>query len=493
MQRAILAVDQGTTNSKAILIANNGAILAQGSAPVEIAHPRSGWVEQDAMQIWQSIVAAIGQCLADSSEVEIVGLGISNQRESILAWERRSGQPIGPVVTWQCRRTAAACEALKAADHEDGVIARTGLPLDPLFPATKVGWLLENHRGSLGDEQICIGTVDAWLIWQFSGGTVHATDSANAARTQLYNIAQGRWDHDLCELFQVPPVMLPTVQDSSSMFGTTRGVAGLADGIPIASAIGDSHAALFGHGAFDTGDGKVTFGTGSSVMTTIPGFIVPPTGLTTTIAWSLDGTPTYAFEGNILVSASILPWTATLLGLQDVDALLELAQSVDDTQGVNLVPAHVGLGSPHWNAEARGLICGLSFASGPAHLARAAAESLALQVHDVFEIIQGNAGQGIGQLFVDGGPSRNPFLMGMVAGYLDHPVITCPSTEASARGAAYLAGLATGVWADLNTVANLEAHGDTLHPAMDPGARGQALAAWRQAIARTTLASAGIG
>lgn len=487
MQHVILAVDQGTTNSKAILVAGDGAILAQGSAPVETKHPRSGWVEQDAAQIWDSVIAAITECLANGPEVEIVALGISNQRESVLAWERRSGNSIGPVVTWQCRRTAAACDRLKAAGHEDDIIARTGLPLDPLFPATKMNWLLDNHRGSLAIEDICIGTVDSWLIWNFSGGQVHATDASNAARTQLYNISAGSWDETLCELFQVPSAILPQVHDSSTIFATTQGVKGLPDGIPVAAAIGDSHAALFAHGAIHPGDGKVTFGTGSSVMTTIPEFIVPPKGITTTIAWSLNGQPAYAFEGNILVSASILPWTAELLGLENVDRLFELAESVDSTRGVALVPAHVGLGSPHWDAEARGLICNLSFAAGPAHIARAAAESIAFQVHDVFEIIEANSGHGIGQLFVDGGPSRNAFLMSMVAGYLDHPVITCPSTEASARGAAYLAGLASGVWPDLETVASLEQHGDTLSPAINPEARQRSLQDWRNAIARSLL------
>jgi len=424
MQDAILAVDQGTTNSKAILVAADGSILAQGAAAVTTAYPRPGWVEQDALQLWDSILAAIRACLDSGPAVTITALGISNQRESILVWNRHTGEPLGPVVTWQCRRTAAACEALKAAGHEARVVALTGLPLDPLFPATKIAWLLEQHVQGLAAEDICIGTVDAWLIWNFSGGRVHACDASNAARTQLYNLSSACWDDELCKLFGVPKAALPQVQDSSSLFCQTRNVAGVPDGIPVAAAIGDSHAALFGHGAFQTGDGKITFGTGSSVMTTIPDFMVPPPGITTTIAWSLQGKATYAFEGNILVSASILPWTATLLGLESVDALLALAGQVPDTEGVVLVPAHVGLGSPHWNAQARGLICGLSFAAGPAQVARAAAESMAFQVYDVFRIVADNTGSGIGQLFIDGGPSRNPFLMNRVAGYLDHPLIS---------------------------------------------------------------------
>jgi glycerol kinase len=484
--RAVLAVDQGTTNSKAVLIAETGAILATGAAPVDIRHPQPGWVEQDAERIYASVVAAIGACLVGAAEVEIVAIGISNQRESMLAWDRRSGASLGPVVTWQCRRTTAACEALKAAGHEPAVIALTGLPLDPMFPATKARWLLDTHGAGLATADICLGTVDSWLIWKLSGGAVHATDASNAARTQLYDIAAGRWSEELGALFGVPLAVLPTVHDSAHVFAATRGVPGLPDGLPVAAAIGDSHAALFGHGAHGTGDGKVTFGTGSSVMTTIPGFIVPPKGLTTTIAWSLGGVPTFAFEGNILVSASILPWTADLLGLDGVEALLALAASVADTQGVYLVPAHVGLGAPHWNPAARGLVCGLSFAAGRAEVARAAAESMALQVQDVFAIVTGTAGQPIGRLYVDGGPSRNRFLMQLVADRLDHPVTTCESAEASARGAAYLAGLAVGLWPDTATVAALERHGETLDPAMAADVRQSILKGWDEAIARST-------
>jgi glycerol kinase len=485
--RALLAVDQGTTNSKAVLVAETGAILATGAAPVDIRHPQPGWVEQDAERIYASVVAAIAACLAGAGDVEIAAVGISNQRESILAWDRRTGAPLGPVVTWQCRRTTAACEALKAMGHEPAVIARTGLPLDPMFPATKAKWLLDHHGGGIRTEDLCLGTVDAWLIWKLSGGAVHATDASNAARTQLYDIAGGRWDEGLCDLFGVPVAVLPQVHDSAHVFAHTRGVPGLPDGVPVAAAIGDSHAALFGHGATRTGDGKVTFGTGSSVMTTIPAFIVPPKGLTTTIAWSIGGTPTYAFEGNILVSASILPWTAELLGVDGVEALLALARTVEDTQGVYLVPAHVGLGAPHWNPAARGLVSGLSFAAGRAHVARAAALSMALQVQDVFAIVRDNAGQAMGRLYVDGGPSRNAYLMQLVADCLDHPVTTCESAEASARGAAYLAGLAVGVWPDLAALAALEKHGDTLVPAMAAEVRQTILKGWDEAIARSTF------
>lgn len=481
-RRAILAVDEGTTNAKAVLVSQDGEIIASGASPVPIEHPQSGWVQQNAGKIWQATQDAMFACLTAAPDTEIVALGISNQRESVLIWDRQSGTPLGPVITWQCRRTAEACNALKEAGHEAEVIARTGLPLDPLFPPTKVAWLLENHGKDTAD--ICIGTVDSWLIWRLSGGRVHATDRSNAARTQLFNLAESCWDARLCEIFGIDPSMLPEVYDSSHMFTETKKVHAVPDGVPIASAIGDSHAALFGHGAFGPGDGKITFGTGSSVMTTLTEFIAPPPGITTTIAWSMGGKSTYAFEGNILVSASILPWTATLLGLANVESLLSLAQTVPDTNGVSLVPAHVGLGSPYWNSEARGLITGLSFGSEPAHIALAAAESIALQVHDVFAIMA-DAAKGIGRLSVDGGPSQNVFLMQMVADYLDHSITPCRNAEVSALGAAHLAGLATGFWQNLEQVGRLAQHGPEILPATDTKVRQNRLHGWRKAVART--------
>jgi len=478
--RVVLAVDEGTTNCKAVLVGSNGAIVASGSAPVPIYHPRSGWVEQDAGEVWAATQEAVKASVSEAPDADIVALGISNQRESVLVWDRQTGEPLGPLISWQCRRTAAESAKLRAGGHEPAVIARTGLPIDPLFPATKIAWLL---RRAGGVRDICVGTVDSWLIWKFSGGTVHETDRSNAARTQLFDLAKGRWDDELCALFGVDAVMLPVVRDSSHVFASTRDCGALSDGIPIASAIGDSHAALFSHGAFTAGDGKVTFGTGSSVMATLADYVAPPPGITTTIAWSLGGVSTFAFEGNILTSASLFPWAARLLGFETVEELLDLGATVDGTEGVSLVPAHVGLGSPHWAPHARGLITGLSFGSGPAHVARAAAESMALQVADVFAIIEKAAGQ-IGRLSVDGGPSRNPFLMQMVADYLDHPVTPCRSPEASALGAAHLAGLAVGFWNDLDDLSALVQRDAPIEPCIAADRRRGDLKRWRSAVAR---------
>lgn len=483
-RQVILAIDEGTTNSKAILIDENGSIIASGSAPVPIEHPKPGWVQQDANAIWQATQQAVASCLNKAPDAEVTALGISNQRESILAWDKRTGEPIGPVITWQCRRTAEECDTLKADGHEADVITRTGLPLDPLFPPTKAAWLLRHYPSA--ERETCIGTVDSWLIWKFSGGALHVTDSSNAARTQLYNLAEARWDPALCDLFGIDQDMLPAVHDSSHVFGKTQGAEVIPDGIPIASAIGDSHAALFGHGAFAIGDGKITFGTGSSVMTTVSEFLAPPKGITTTIAWSINKLPTFAFEGNILVSASILPWTAELLGLKSVDELLDLAATVSDTKEVVLVPAHVGLGSPHWDSHARGLISGLSFAAGREHVALAAVQSMAFQVCDVLAIME-DTSSNIGHLYVDGGPSGNPFLMQIVADLTKRPVLPGTDTELSALGAAYLAGLATGFWPDIDAISKLPRHKAEIPPRMPPGDRDALIAMWRNAIARSTL------
>ena len=480
----VLAIDEGTTNSKAVLVDKGGAILASGSAAVPIAHPQSGWVQQNAAEIWDATIKAILDCLRKAPDIEIVALGISNQRESILIWDRKSGRPLGPVVTWQCRRTALVCDELKEAGHEPAVVEKTGLPLDPMFPPTKAAWLVQHHGCEASD--ICIGTVDSWLIWKFSGGKVHATDRSNAARTQLFNLAAAQWDAELCALFGLDMTSLPQVYDSSHIFGETHGIGVLPDGVPIASAIGDSHAALFGHGAFGTGDGKITFGTGSSVMTTVPTFTKPPKGITTTIAWSLNGTSTYAFEGNILVSAAIFPWAAQMLGLADVDELLELAQTVEDAEGVSMIPAHVGLGSPHWDSHARGLISGLSFNSTPAHVARAAADSLAYQVADIYDVIA-IATPCIGSLFVDGGPSANPFLMQLVAESLSKAVTPCRNSEASALGAAHLAGLAIKFWPDLDALSKVAVHGTPYTPRTKAAQTQSSRTEWQAAIARTTL------
>ncbi|MBP2238844.1 glycerol kinase [Sinorhizobium kostiense] len=481
MTTAILAIDQGTTNSKAVLVSTSGEILSRGTSPVGIEHPQPGWVEQSPLRIWESVQEAIAACLQAGPVVDVVGIAISNQRESVTVWDVATGEPLGPVVSWQCRRSAPACAELIAAGHGARVQALTGLPIDPMFPGPKMKWLLD--RAPAG-HRVRLGTIDAWLIHCFTDGAVHACDAANAARSQLYDLNGQVWSEELCGLFGVPKSALPEVRDSAARFGTTKNVPGLRDGIPIASAIGDSHAALFGHGAFNPGDGKVTFGTGSSIMTTLPRFIAPKRGITTTIAWSIAGKPTYAFEGNILVSAAALPWVAEMLGLPDIQALTDLAATAEPG-GPGFVPAFVGLGAPYWYADARALFSGITFNTTRAQMARAVTDSMAFQVHDVFKAMSDQSPTPLGRLYVDGGPSQNTFLMQCVADTLNHVIIQCDAPEASALGAAYLAGLSLGIWSDLAKIAALRRGGNPIAPrACDAADR---LRVWQDAIYRSTV------
>jgi glycerol kinase len=480
MTSAIIAIDQGTTNSKAVLVAPNGEILSRGASPVGISHPQPGWVEQSAQRVWESVLEAIKACLAAAPDVEIVGVAISNQRESVTVWDAKTGESLGPVVSWQCRRSAPACSDLNASGHAARVSALTGLPIDPMFPGPKMRWLLDRVPS---DRQVRLGTIDAWLIYCLTAGAVHACDASNAARSQLFDLGRQCWSDELSSLFGVPLSCLPEVRDSAADFGKTRSVPGLSDGIPVRAAIGDSHAALFGHGAFKPRDGKVTFGTGSSVMTTLSKFVAPEKGITTTIAWQLSGKPTYAFEGNILVSAAALPWMATLLGLPNVQALTDLAATAE-SGNAGFVPAFVGLGAPYWNADARALFSGITFNTTRADMARAVTDSMAFQVYDVVAAMSAQSPAPLGALHVDGGPSQNNFLMQTVADVLNHPLIQRDAPEASALGAAYLAGLSLGVWPDLASIAALPRAGSIITPRQLPSSHP--LAVWRDAVMRST-------
>jgi glycerol kinase len=483
MTDAILAIDQGTTNSKAILVSTGGEIISRGSSAVGIHHPQPGWVEQNPLRVWDSVIEAVGNCLSAGPSVDILGIAISNQRESVTLWDAATGEPLGPVISWQCRRTASVCDQLVAAGHAARVAELTGLPIDPMFPGPKMRWLLDQAPAG---RKVKLGTIDAWLIHCLTGGVVHACDAANAARSQLYDLNRQTWSDELCDLFDVAVSTLPEVRDSAAHFGTTQGVPGLPDGTPIVSAIGDSHAALFGHGAFNPGDGKVTFGTGSSVMSTLDRFIAPQRGITTTIAWSIGGRATYAFEGNILVSAAALPWMVEMLGLNDVQALTDLAETAEPN-GPGFVPAFVGLGAPHWQADARALFSGITFNTTRAQLARAVTDSMSFQVLDVFQAMSAQSPVPLGKLYADGGPSRNRFLMQCVANTLNHSIVQCDAPEASALGAAYLGGITLGVWRDLDSISALPRKGVTVMP--EPSDAALRILVWQDAVRRSTLSS----
>jgi glycerol kinase len=500
--RYILAIDEGTTNAKALAMAEDGTIVARASRRVDVTFPRPGWVEQDADLLWRSAHDAARECVAKVGS-QPTAIAVTNQRESVLVWERTSGRPLGPCITWQCRRTADICDRLRADRFDHVIAAKTGLALDPLFSATKARWLLGQiadgpARAANGD--LCVGTVDSWIVWNLTGRQAHVCDATNASRTQLFNLALGAWDDELLEIFGVPRPSLPAIRPSSAVAGVTRQVDGIGDEVPIAALIGDSHAALFGHAAFRPGAVKATYGTGSSLMTPTPS-LERAAGLSSTVAWSFgrlraggasasQGLLQYALEGNITDTGGAVDWAGRLLGGDPPDALVAtLAAGVADSGGVYLVPAFAGLGAPHWDDRARGMLCGLTRGAGPAQIARAALESIAYQVRDVFDVMTHAIAAASPTLLADGGASRNDHLMQFQADVLDAPVLRSRSADLSAAGAAWLAGLATGVWRSLADLECLPRAVDRFEPRMSPSTRAQLLGGWRDAIARARTRS----
>ena len=486
MASHVLAIDQGTTNSKALLIDEAGAVSASAAVPVPVAYPRPDWVEQSPHDLWETLVRAIAGCREQTANgAEIAAIGISNQRELVLLWDRVSGKPIGPCVTWQCRRSSGRIDRLRSPAVEAMVAERTGLALNPMFPAAKIGWLLEEYpaaRERAAAGQLCAGTVDSWLLFNLTGGAVHATDFGNASRSQLFDIANGKWDADLCRLFGVPLEILPTAKSSDAAFGGTSGAGGLPSGIPIHAIMGDSHAALFGHAIRSPGEVKATYGTGSSLMTVTETPVLSGSGLSTSIAWRRGERTTYALEGNISVSAQAAAWMVTLLGLKDVEALTALAETVVSDGGVTVVPAFAGLGAPHWNDRARAAISGLSLATSRAEVARATLEAIALQVRDVFAAMEGDLGHRLDRLSVDGGATHNKTLMQMQCDVLGRPVRCHEITELSAAGAGVMAGVACGFWTEEQGLAILAPHGSVFEPALSQAARDEIVRRWRHAV-----------
>lgn len=492
MADLVLALDQGTTNTKALVVDAQGQIIAQAARPMTVHYPQPGWAEQSATHIWESVCAVIGAALHQVDVGRLGALAISNQRESIVIWDRQSGLPLGPCIIWQCRRSAPVCDRLRAQGHETDIQARTGLGLDPLFPAGKIAWLLDHVDGArslAAAGRLAVGTIDSWLLWNLTAGAVHACDHSNASRTQLFNIHELAWDDVLLNLFTVPESLLPMVRPSDSRFGETA--AGLPDipaNLPIHAMMGDSHAALFAHGLGKPGTVKVTYGTGSSLMTLADGPGVSGFGLSSTIAWSRGERIFYALEGNISVSAQAAAFVAKMLSLPDAAALTALASTVPDNGGVTVVPALAGLGAPHWRADARGSISGLTLGSQPGHIARATLEAIALQIVDVFTAMETDLGHRLERLAADGGATQNSILMQIQADLLGRPVDPSAVAEMSALGSALLAGLAAGLWVE-----------DQLHhrriasnftPRLAEDQRQRILAQWQQALRQVmTLAA----
>ncbi|SDA15619.1 glycerol kinase [Sphingomonas sp. NFR15] len=482
-RRAILAIDQGTTNTKALLVAPDGPVLLSRSRAMRVTYPRAGWAEQSASEIWEAVVALIGEVHAAAPDTEVAALAISNQRETVVLWEAATGRPLAPAIVWQCQRSAERLATLRGAGAEAAIVARSGLGLDPLFPAAKIAWLLDSvpdARVRAARGEIRCGTIDTWLLWNLTGGAVHATDFSNASRTHLFNLDTLGWDDELARLFDVPLAILPAIRPSDSHFGDVApGATALPAGTPIHAMLGDSHAALFGHGVDTPGLGKATIGTGSSLMVRTAGRVHSRHGLSSTIAWRRGGVTQHALEGNISVSGHAAAFTTALLGLADEAALTELALSVETSDGVVFVPALGGLGAPHWCTSARGTISGMSLSTRPAHIARATLEAIALQIGDVLDAIDADLGTRLPELLVDGGAARNPLLIQLLADLLDRPIIRPRVAEASALGAARMAAGALG-WSEPPT----RRDADTFAPAMPAERRDAVRQQWRNAVAR---------
>ena len=480
----ILALDQGTSSSRAILFDHAGTPVASAQQPFEQIYPQPGWVEHDPEAIWRSQLETAREAMAraKADPGDVAAIGITNQRETTLIWDR-DGHPIANAVVWQDRRTAPLCDDLRAHGLEPLFRQRTGLLLDPYFSGTKVKWLLDNvpgarQRAQRGD--LMFGTVDSWLIYRLTG--VHATDYTNASRTLLYDIFERRWDPELLRALDVPPSLLPDVRPSSGVFGETSALGGA---IPIAGVAGDQQAALFGQACFSPGAAKNTLGTGAFLLMNIGDRRVASESLVTTIAWGIGESVTYALEGSIFIAGAAVQWLRDELGFIATAAESEsLAASVPDSDGVYLVPAFVGLGAPHWDPHARGALLGLTRGSRKAHIVRAALEAMAFQSRDVIEAIEADSGVRLGELRVDGGAAANDLLLQIQADILGRDVVRPAVTETTALGAAYLAGLATGFWKSTEDVATNWRIDRRFSPQMPAEQREELYEGWKRAVQR---------
>ncbi len=485
----LLAIDQGTSSSRCIAFAARGAIVALEQHPFEQIYPASGWVEHDPEVIWATTLSTAREVLRRlrAEQREVAAIGLTNQRETTLLWDRRTGIPVYNAIVWQDRRTADQCRKLQEAGHEDEVIEKTGLRLDPYFSATKLTWIFEHVAGARAAAeagQLAFGTVDTFLIWRLTGGRVHATDVSNASRTALFDIRRGCWDEALCEMFHVPMKCLPEVRDSAGDFGVTNKTA-FGEEIPIRGVAGDQQAALIGQACFAEGAVKSTYGTGAFlVLNTGRRLVRSQNRLLSTVAYRLGGETTYALEGSILSAGSTIQWLRDGLGLISRAAEIEaLAQSVPDSGGVYLLPAFTGLGAPYWDPDARGAIVGLTRASSRGEIARAGLDSVAYQTRDLLDAM---AADGIGpsQLKVDGGMAQNPFFLQRLADVLGVPILRPRMAESTAFGAACLAGLGHGIYNSLEDIARLWEGDLTCSPRLDPAVREKEIAGWREALQR---------
>jgi len=484
----ILALDQGTTSSRAILFDHAGRIVAVAQKEFPQIFPKPGWVEHNPLDIWSTQAGVAAEVLqkAQCTAADIAGIGITNQRETTVVWDRDTGQPVCNAIVWQDRRTAQACDALRKRKLDKVIRKKTGLVLDAYFSATKVQWILKHVPGARARARagkLAFGTVDSWLVWNLTGGAVHVTDASNASRTMLYDIRKGDWDDDLLRIFGVPRSMLPEVRSSSEVYGHTTLLGG---SIPIAGIAGDQQAALFGQVCTRPGMVKNTYGTGCfMLMNTGTKPIASRNNLLTTVAWRIGNRTEYALEGSIFIAGAVVQWLRDGLGIIRTSGEVEaLAASVPDTHGVYLVPAFAGLGAPHWDQYARGVIVGLTRGTTSAHIARAALEGIALQVMDVLKAMEADAGIRLKELRVDGGACANNLLMQLQADLLNVPVVRPQVPETTALGAAYLAGLAVGFWKNQADIARQWQSDQRFTPRMKSAARKSLSAGWQKALGR---------
>ncbi|MBI4124376.1 MAG: glycerol kinase GlpK [Deltaproteobacteria bacterium] len=483
MTQYILAIDQGTTGTTALLIDHDLNVRAKVNHEFPQHYPKPGWVEHDPEEIWTSTLQAVKDCLA-GAKIEakrIAAIGITNQRETTLLWDRKTGKPAAKAIVWQDRRTAERCRQLKKEGLEKAIQKKTGLVCDPYFSATKLEWLLKKHKGDL-----CFGTVDSFLLWKLTGGQVHATDATNASRTMLLNLETLAWDKELLKIFGVPEGVLPRIVSCSEKYGSTKNVPGLPDGIPIAGMAGDQQAALVGQACFETGEAKCTYGTGSFILINIGREPKPSHhGCLTTLAYQLENQAAFAWEGSAFIAGAAVQWLRDGLKIIKKSSEVEtLAASVEDSGGVVFVPALVGLGAPHWRSEARGLISGITRGTTNAHIARACLEGIAFLQYDILEAMAKDLKKPLGVLKVDGGAAANNLLMQFQSDILQVPISRPAMLETTALGAAFLAGLAVGVWKDLKDIRKNWKEERRFVPQMQAREVTEKVARWRQEVAK---------
>jgi glycerol kinase len=487
----VLAIDQGTTGTTVLVLDRRLAVRARVNEEIPQHFPKPGWVEHDLEEIWASVLSTIRKALrvAEIRGVDVAAIGITNQRETTGLWHRETGKPAARAIVWQDRRTADDCQALREKGLEPMFRERTGLLLDPYFSGTKLRWLLEHVKGAAARAErgeLAFGTIDSFLVHRLTGGAVHVTDVSNASRTLLLDLASMEWHPELLSLLEIPRAVLPAVKGSSEVYGTTKGLRVLPDGIPISGMAGDQQAALFGQACFEPGEAKCTYGTGAFLLMNVgPSPVTSKAGLISTVAWRLDGEKAYALEGSAFIAGAAVQWLRDGLGLIGTAPEIEdLARSVKDTNGVVFVPALAGLGAPHWRPHARGLLCGIDRGTTAGHIARAVLEGIAFQIHELALAMEADTGRAIPEFKVDGGASANDLLLQFQADLLGCEVIRPKMTETTAFGAAFLAGLATGVWETKDEIRAVWKPGKRFRPKIAAADRDAKIAAWKEAVER---------